>query len=69
MPAIVRILLAILAFLAQGVSVIGSDKRTLPMLADDMAGTTLAGAAVTIIDYYAPFMIAATVLTSVGGGC
>lgn len=39
------------------------------MLVGDMVGTTLAGGAVTIIDYYALFMIAATVLTSIGGGC
>lgn len=52
----------------QGVSAIESGKRTLPMLIGNMVGTTLAGVAVTIIGYYAPFMIVATVLTSVGGG-
>ncbi|OAA41411.1 Major facilitator superfamily domain, general substrate transporter [Cordyceps fumosorosea ARSEF 2679] len=52
----------------QGVSAIESGKRTLPMLIGNMVGTTLAGVAVTIIGYYAPFMIAATVLTSIGGG-
>ncbi|KAJ4150429.1 hypothetical protein LMH87_011179 [Akanthomyces muscarius] len=52
----------------QGVSAIESGKRTLPMLIGNMVGTTLAGVAVTVIGYYAPFMIAATALTSIGGG-
>ncbi|OAA51164.1 Major facilitator superfamily domain, general substrate transporter [Beauveria brongniartii RCEF 3172] len=52
----------------QGVSAIESGKRTLPMLIGNMVGTTIAGVAVTIIGYYAPFMIAETVLTSIGGG-
>lgn len=52
----------------QGVSAIESGKRTLPMLVGNMVGTALAGIAVAAIGYYAPFMIAATILTSIGGG-
>lgn len=52
----------------QGVSAIESGKRTLPMLVGNMVGTAVAGIAVTIIGYYAPFMIVATVLTCIGGG-
>ncbi|CEJ82418.1 hypothetical protein VHEMI02484 [[Torrubiella] hemipterigena] len=52
----------------QGVSAIESGKRTLPMLIGNMVGTTMAGVAVTILGYYAPFMIIATILTSIGGG-
>jgi hypothetical protein len=52
----------------QGVSAIESGKRTLPMLIGNMVGTTLAGIAVSIIGYFAPFMILGTILTSIGGG-
>lgn len=52
----------------QGVSAIESGKRTLPMLIGNMVGTTMAGVAVTILGYYASFMIIATILTSIGAG-
>lgn len=38
------------------------------MLIGNMVGTTLAGVAVAAIGYYAPFMIVASILTSIGGG-
>ena len=52
----------------QGVSAIESGKRTLPMLIGNIAGTILAGVAVSAIGQYAPFMILGIILTSIGGG-
>ena len=52
----------------QGVSAIESGKRNLPMLIGNIVGTTVAGALVTAIGQFAPFMILGTILTSVGGG-
>lgn len=52
----------------QGVSAIESGMRTLPMLVGNIVATTVAGVLVAIIGHYAPFMIAGTVLASVGSG-
>ncbi|KAI1099136.1 putative efflux pump [Jackrogersella minutella] len=52
----------------QGVSAVNSGIRSLPMLISVVIFAILAGVAVTVFGYYAPFMILGTVLISVGGG-
>lgn len=52
----------------QGASAIQSGVRTLPMLVGNIVATAVSGVLVTIIGYYAPFMILGTILASVGAG-
>lgn len=52
----------------QGVSAIDSGIRNLPVLISVVVLSILAGAAVTGMGYYSPFMIAGTVLMSTGAG-
>lgn len=52
----------------QGVSAVESGIRNLPMLLSVVIASILAGGLVTFTGYYAPFMIAGTVLMSIGAG-
>ncbi|KAK7961963.1 Bcmfs1 [Apiospora aurea] len=52
----------------QGVSAIDSGIRNLPVLITVVIFSIVAGAAVTGVGYYAPFMIAGTILMSTGAG-
>lgn len=52
----------------QGVSAVNSGIRNLPMLLAVVVASIFAGGMVTALGYYAPFMIAGTVLMSVGAG-
>ncbi|KAK8125837.1 uncharacterized protein PG998_001596 [Apiospora kogelbergensis] len=52
----------------QGASAVDSGLRNLPMLISVVVASMVAGVAVTVFGYYTPFMIAATVLMSIGGG-
>lgn len=45
-----------------------SGTRNIPILLSVVVGTILSGALVTKLGYYAPFMVASSVLTSVGAG-
>ncbi|KXJ85929.1 major facilitator superfamily transporter [Microdochium bolleyi] len=52
----------------QGVSAVDSGIRNLPMLIANILGSIGAGALVTTFGYYAPFMLASTLFSSVGAG-
>ncbi|KAK8137910.1 major facilitator superfamily transporter [Apiospora sp. TS-2023a] len=52
----------------QGASAVDSGVRNLPMLISIVVGSVVAGIAVSVFGYYTPFMIAATVLMSIGAG-
>lgn len=52
----------------KGVSPYESGIRNIPILLAVVVGTILSGALVTKIGYYTPFMLASSVLTSVGAG-
>ncbi|KAK8050265.1 major facilitator superfamily transporter [Apiospora phragmitis] len=52
----------------QGASAVDSGLRNLPMLISVVVASMIAGIAVTVFGYYTPFMIAATVLMSIGAG-
>ncbi|KAK8055147.1 hypothetical protein PG993_000374 [Apiospora rasikravindrae] len=52
----------------QGASAVDSGLRNLPMLISVVVASMMAGVAVTVFGYYTPFMIAATVLMSIGAG-
>lgn len=52
----------------QGASAVDSGLRNLPMLISVVVASMVAGVAVTVFGYYTPFMIAATVLMSIGAG-
>lgn len=52
----------------QGASAVDSGLRNLPMLISVVVASMIAGVAVTVYGYYTPFMIAATVLVSIGAG-
>jgi len=52
----------------KGVSAYESGIRNIPILLSIVVGTILSGALVTKLGYYTPFMVASSVLTSVGAG-
>jgi MFS family permease len=52
----------------KGVDAFESGIRNIPILLAVVVGTILSGGLVTKIGYYTPFMIAATVITSIGAG-
>ncbi|KAI0137054.1 putative efflux pump [Xylariales sp. AK1849] len=52
----------------QGVSAVDSGIRNLPMLISVVILSICAGGLITALGYYAPFMIAGTILMSVGAG-
>ncbi|KAH8675576.1 major facilitator superfamily domain-containing protein [Xylariales sp. PMI_506] len=52
----------------QGVSAVNSGIRNLPMLISVVITSIFAGGLVTALGHYAPFMIAGTILMSVGAG-
>ncbi len=52
----------------QGVSAVDSGIRNLPMLISVVSASMVAGAAVTMLGHYAPFMVAGTVAMSAGAG-
>lgn len=52
----------------QGASAVDSGLRNLPMLISIVVASMIAGVAVTVFGYYTPFMIASTVLISIGAG-
>jgi MFS family permease len=52
----------------KGVSAYESGIRNIPILLSVVVGTILSGALVTKLGYYTPFMVASSVLTSVGAG-
>ncbi|KAI1266049.1 MFS general substrate transporter [Xylariaceae sp. FL1019] len=52
----------------QSVSAVQSGIRNLPMLLAVVVSSIVSGALVTILGYYTPFMIAGTVLASIGAG-
>jgi hypothetical protein len=52
----------------KGVSAYESGIRNIPILLSVVVGTILSGGLVTKVGYYTPFMLASTVLTSIGAG-
>jgi MFS family permease len=52
----------------KGVSAYESGIRNIPILLAVVVGTIFSGAGTTKIGYYTPFMIASTILTSIGAG-
>nr|GAT52444.1 DHA14-like major facilitator [Mycena chlorophos] len=52
----------------KGVSAVKSGISTIPMILSLVIGSLLAGAIVTITGFYAPFLIASSVLMSIGAG-
>lgn len=52
----------------KGVSAYESGIRNIPILLSVVVGTILSDALVTNIGYYTPFMLASSVLTSIGAG-
>ncbi|KAK9778377.1 putative Efflux pump [Seiridium cardinale] len=52
----------------QGVSAVDSGIRNLPMLLSVVIASIFSGGLVTVLGYYAPFMIAGTILMSIGAG-
>ena len=52
----------------KGVSAYKSGIRNIPILLSVVVGTILSGASVSKIGYYTPFMLASSVLTSIGAG-
>jgi len=52
----------------KGVSAFESGIKNIPILLAVVVGTMLSGALVTKIGYYTPFMLASSVLTSIGAG-
>ncbi|KAJ1327417.1 MFS multidrug transporter [Microdochium nivale] len=52
----------------QGVSAVDSGIHNLPMMLANILGSILAGAMVTTLGYYVPFMLASTLAMSVGAG-
>ncbi|KAI1810496.1 MFS general substrate transporter [Poronia punctata] len=52
----------------QGVSAVNSGIRNLPLLLSVVVASLFAGGMITALGYYAPFMIAGTILGAIGGG-
>ncbi|KAI8627999.1 MFS general substrate transporter [Xylariaceae sp. FL1651] len=52
----------------QGASAVNSGIRNLPMLLSVVVASLVAGGLITAFGYYAPFMIAGTIIASIGGG-